>query len=333
MGDDAARSVNHGDDSPACHPGSPAHSVPIVKSTSAIVIAASIGSAVSSLAAISIQNFTPATNDRFANDPAFTAGAYDWSGVGRSADGKWVTMLTPNVFIGADHFHPGIPGSGIGTTVSFFPGNDPAASAISGTIAGAQQLGGTDLWIGYLASPLPGSIATYGFATIPLTGATFGTSTAANQFAYLSGISPTVGGYGAFPPTNQATGTNRIEGFQQALTLEGRTGDVLLLVQNLPGDAGFFHTSYETDLNDGDSGSPLMTVSGGNLVVSGIAWASGTTDIDPGPGTTIRNLAVYTYTGNYADDIQAYITAHPVPEPSALALLAGSCLFIGRRRR
>lgn len=333
MGDDAAWSVNHGDDSPACHSRALTLSVAIVKSTFAIVIAASISAAASSFAAISIQNFTPATNDRFANDPAFTAGAYDWSGVGRAADGKWVTMLTPNVFIGADHFHPGLPGSGIGTTVNFFPGNDPGASVVSGTIAGAQQLGSTDLWIGYLASPLPGSIATYGFATIPLTDATFGASSVANQFAYLSGISPTVGGYGASPLTNQATGTNRIEGFQESLSLSGRTGDVLLLAQNLPGDPGFSLTSFETDVNSGDSGSPLMTVSGGNLVVSGIAWASGTTDIDPGPGAAIRNLAVYTYTGNYADDIQAYITAHPVPEPSSLALLAGSCLFIGRRRR
>lgn len=297
------------------------------------LIAAAWAAATAANAAISIQNFTPATNDRFADDPAFTAGAYDWSGVGRAADGKWVTMLSSNVFIGALHYHPGLPGSGVGTTVSFFPGNDPGATAVSGTIAGAQQIGSTDLWIGYLASPLPGSIASYGLATIPLTDATFAASAVANQFAYLSGLSPTVGGYGASPLTNQATGTNRIEGFQEALTLSGSTGDVLLLAENLTGDPGFVMTSFETDVNGGDSGSPLMTVSGGNLVISGIAWASGTTDLDPGPGTTTRNLAVYTYTGNYATAIQSYITAHAVPEPSALALLAGSFLLIGRKRR
>ena len=290
-------------------------------------------SAANSIAAVSIQNFTPATNDRFANNPAFTAGAYDWSGVGRAADGKWVTMLSPTVFISATHFHPGLPGVGIGTTVSFLPGNNPGATVVNGTIAGGQQVGGTDLWIGYLASPLPGSIASYGLATIPLTGATYAASPVANQFAYLSGISPTVAAYGASPLTNQAIGTNRVEGFQAGLSLSGSTGDVLLFAQNLPGDPGFTLTSFETDINGGDSGSPLMTVSGGNLVVSGIAWASGTTDIDPGPATAIRNLSVYTYTGNYAATIQSYIAAHPVPEPSAAVLFAGSFLLIGRRRR
>ena len=332
MGDDAARSVNHGDDSPACHPADRPDSIGFMNLRIAL-IAAAWTAATAADAAISIQNFTPATNDRFADDPAFTAGAYDWSGVGRAADGKWVTMLSANVFIGANHYHPGLPGSGVGTTLNFFAGNDPGATPISGTIAGAQQIGSTDLWIGYLASPLPGSIASYGLATIPLTDATFAASSAANQFAYLSGLSPTVGGYGASPLTNQATGTNRIEGFQEALTLSGSTGDVLLLAENLTGDPGFVMTSFETDVNGGDSGSPLMTVSGGSLVVSGIAWASGTTDLDPGPGTTTRNLSVYTYTGNYATAIQAYITAHPVPEPSALALLAGSFLLIGRKRR
>lgn len=333
MGDDAARSVNHGDDSSACHPRNGPRSVAPVNHRIALIAAAWAAIAPTSFAAISIQNFTPATNDRFANDPAFTAAAYDWSGVGRAADGKWVTMLSSNVFIGANHYHPGLPGSGVGTTVSFFAGNDPGATPISGTIAGAQQIGSTDLWIGYLASPLPGSIASYGIATIPLTGATYGASSVANQFAYLSGLSPTVGGYGASPLTNQATGTNRIEGFQQSLTVSGSTGDVLFLAENLPGDPGFVMTSFETDVNGGDSGSPLMTISGGNLVVSGIAWASGTTDIDPGPGTSTRNLAVYTYTGNYTTAIQAYITAHAVPEPSTLALLAVAFLFIGRKRR
>lgn len=333
MGDDAARSVNHGDDSSACHPRNGPHSVASVKHRIALIAAAWAATAPASHAAISIQSFTPATNDRFANNPAFTAAAYDWSGVGRAADGKWVTMLSSTVFITATHFHPGLPGIGIGTTVSFLPGNNPGSPAISGTIAGAQQIGSTDLWIGFLSSPLPGSIASYGIATIPLTNATYGASSVANQFAYLSGLSPTVGGYGASPLTNQATGTNRIEGFQQSLSLSGSTGDVLFLAENLPGDPGFVMTSFETDVNGGDSGSPLMTISGGNLVVSGIAWASGTTDVDPGPGTSTRNLAVYTYTGNYTTAIQAYITTHPVPEPSTLALLAVAFLFTGRKRR
>ena len=284
-------------------------------------------------AAISIQSFTAATNDRFADAPGFIAGDYDWSGVGRSADGKWVTMISPNVFLSARHFHPGSPGSGIGQSVIFHPGNDPSATPVARTIAGVQQVGGTDLWLGYLSSPVPASIATYAISTSVLSSGSFGTSSLANAPAYMSGISPTTGDYGSYPPTNQAVGTNRIEGFQSGVTVSGVTGDVLLMVQNQAGDAGFTRTAYEAQLAGGDSGSPLMTVSAGNLVVSGIAWAVGTLDIDPGPGVTNRPGTIYTYTGNYAPVIQNYVAVNAVPEPSSSALAALIPLLAFHRRR
>lgn len=284
-------------------------------------------------AAISIQNFTAATNDRFADAPGFIAGEYDWSGVGRSVDGKWVTMISPNVFLSARHFHPGSPGSGIGQSVLFHAGNEPSATPVARTIAGVQQVGGTDLWLGYLSSPVPASIATYAISTTVLSSGSFGTSPLANAPAYMSGISPTTGDYGSYPATNQAVGTNRIEGFQSGVTVSGVTGDVLLLVQNQAGDAEFSHTTYEAQLAGGDSGSPLMTVSAGKLVVSGIAWAVGTLDIDPGPGVTNRTGTIYTYTGNYAPIIQNYVTANAVPEPSSFTPVAMMALFGFRRRR
>jgi hypothetical protein len=291
------------------------------------------GLSTSAPAAISIQNFSASTNDRFANDPGFVAAAYDGSGVGRSADGKWVTMISANVFLSATHFHPGSPGSGVGQSVIFHPDNDPSGTTITRTIAGVQQIGGTDLWLGYFSTPLPGTIATYAIATTPLTGGSFGSSAVANAPVFMSGISPTVGGYGAYPPTNQAVGTNRIEGFQAGVTISGSTGDVLLTVQNLPGDAGFAHTFHEADANGGDSGSPLMMISGGDLVVAGIAWASGSLDIDPGAATVARDFTVYTYTGNYAAAIQSYIALHPVPEPDTALLALAAALLIPRRRR
>lgn len=284
-------------------------------------------------AAISIQNFTAATNDRFADAPGFTAAAYDWSGVGRSADGKWVTMISANVFLSARHFHPGSPGTGIGQSVFFYPGNDPSATPVTRTIAGVQQVGGTDLWLGYLSSPVPGTIAAYAISTTVLTAGSFGTSALANAPVYLSGISPTTGSYGSYPPTNQAVGTNRVEGFQSGVTVSGLTGDVLIMVQNQPGDAGFIHTPYEANLAGGDSGGPLMTLSAGNLVVSGIAWAIGTVDIDPGPGVTNRPAAIHSYTGNYAPAIQDYISLHAVPEPAGATLVAMMALATLRRRR
>jgi len=293
-----------------------------------------IGLTVSAPAAISIQNFTSATNDRFADSPDFTAAAYDWSGVGRSEDGKWVTMISPNVFLSARHFHPGSPGTGIGQTVHFYPGNDPSAAPVTRTIAGVQPVAGSDLWLGHLSSPLPGSIATYAISTSTLTSGSFGTSALANAPVFMSGISPTTGSPGSYPPTNQAVGTNRIEGFQSGVTISGIVGDVLLTVRNQPGDTGFVHTSYEANLAGGDSGSPLMTISAANLVVSGIAWAIGTVDIDPGAGVTNRSATIYTYTGNHATAIQNYVSLNSVPEPGIWMLAAITALFLaGRGRR
>lgn len=100
--------------------------------------------------ALLVTGSSPTTNDRFANDPSFVAAAYDWSGVGRAASGAWATLLTPNVFLSATHFRPAI-----GSTVTFYPGNDPSAPALGRTVAGGQQIAGTDLWIGHFANALP----------------------------------------------------------------------------------------------------------------------------------------------------------------------------------
>ncbi len=281
-------------------------------------------------AAISIQNFSPATNDRFADDASFVAAAYDWSGVGRAANGTWATMIAPNVFLSAAHSRPSN-----GATLTFFPGNDPGATPVTGTVAGGMQVSGTDLWIGYLSSPLPGSIATYSFITTPLTESSFPSSALVNEFSYMSGISPTTAGYGSSPLTNQAVGTNQIERFQENTTITGSSsvGDTLWAIQNENGDPGYVWTNFEADLNTGDSGSPLMIVSGSQLVVAGIAWASGAIDIEPGPGETMRSLSIYTYLGSHVAEIQDFIGSHPVPEPGILTLaFAGAGVFILRRR-
>ncbi len=276
--------------------------------------------------AISIQSFSPATNDRFANDPSFIGDAYDWSGVGRSAGGQWVVMLTPTVFLTAQH----APASG---TITFFPGNDPGASAVTRTVSTGQQISGTDLRIGQLDSALPPTIATYNFATTALTSTTFSTSFLANAPVFLSGHSPTTTGYGGSALTNQAVGTNRVEGFVAGQSIAGSPTDVLVTVQNQPGDVGYTHTTYEAQLASGDSGGPLMWVSGGDLVVVGINAAVGTVDIQPGPGETLRPASVFSYTGNYAGPIQDYINAAMIPEPSVIGLLASATALLLRRRR
>ena len=83
-----------------------------------------------SRAAISIESFSPATNDRFANDSSFIANGYDLSGVGRgSFEGDtrlWATLIDRNIFVSATHFHPEND-----TEVYFYPGNDPNVTPIT----------------------------------------------------------------------------------------------------------------------------------------------------------------------------------------------------------
>ena len=77
----------------------------------------------------------------------------------------------------------------------------------------------------------------------------------------------------------------------------------------------------------------LMVVSGGALVVAGIAWAVGTVDIDNGPGVIERDATVYSYTGNHAGVIQDFIAAHPVPEPHSITLIIAAAGMLLIRRR
>lgn len=278
--------------------------------------------------AITIANFSPATNDRFANNPSFVAAAYDWSGVGRSASGAWVTMLTPNVFVSAAHYRPAI-----NSTVTFLPGNNPAATPLVGTVAGGQQIAGSDLWIGHLSSALPSSIETYARVTVSISSAGFATSGIAGALTLMSGVSGSPS-YGAPQTLAHAVGTNTVEAFIAGVSAGGSTGDTLVTVRNLSGDGtwGFATTGYESQLTVGDSGSPLMLVSGGQLVLAGIAWAIGMADIDPSAAVAARELSYFTYTGNLEGGISNYIALNSVPEPSVLALAAAG-LSLTRRRR
>jgi hypothetical protein len=298
-------------------------------------------------AAIDIDNHTPATNDRFANNSSFIANAYNLSGVGRGNDSGtqgWATLIDRNIFVSATHldFHPEV-----GEVVYFYPDNDPGTTPIARTVAGGQQIAGTDLWVGHFTYALPSSIVHYSFLTGDMTESSFGSDPLKNQLAYMSGITPTSSGYGSVQMTQQAVGTNRIELFDEDATVSGdpSTGDVVMLVQNEPNDpttpglSSLFpnYEIHETDINPGDSGSPLFTVNGGDLEVVGTAWFSGEITYTFGPNEYPRPFSGYTYIGNYDAEVQTYINNNlttVVPEPSAgLLLLMGLALPLFRRRR
>lgn len=277
-------------------------------------------------AAVLIDNFGATTNDRYADDPAFFADAYDFSGVGRNTDQHWATMIGPNVFLSATHYHPAI-----GSTVSFFPGNDPAAPSVTRTVAGGQGLAGSDLWIGHFDVAVPASIHIYSYATAPINNLSDFNSILSGTYALPVGNSPTNTGYGASYLTNMAVGENRLDDFDWNVSEGSSTGDVVAIIRNEPGDAGFTYETYETLLQRGDSGSPLLIDAGGGaLQVVGTAWAVGTIDLAEGT----RDFTVYTYTGNYTSEINSYFAIHAIPEPStALLFHAAVAVVVLRHRR
>jgi hypothetical protein len=298
----------------------------------ACILACWAGTAGFATAASTVLNFSAAANDRYANNPAFVGSGFDFSGVGRDASGKWGVMLSPTVFIGANHHAP----SG---SLVFYPGNNPSATPVTISISSGQALGGSDLYIGRLSSPIPSYITSYGYLGIPLTEAGFYSSAVADLPAFMGGISVSGNAYGG-AVTNQVIGTNRIEAFFEDVTADGASGvsDVLVTVANQPGDSmfGFSTTTFETQLNGGDSGSPLLVISGANLLVAGTALGVGTGDIDPGAGVAARGFSAYTYTGSYAPLIQNYIAISAVPEPAVSifpAILAFAMIHRERRRK
>lgn len=301
--------------------------------------------------AITVANFSSSTNDRFTNDPSFIGADYDFSGVGRSTDTsstKWATLIGDNYFISANHFHPGV-----GTNVQFFGGNSPSGTSFTYTVAGGFQVPGTDFWIGYTSTSIDASLARYNYTT-----------TAANTLAetgwsgaqLLTSGDHTSGVAGS--PTSHVVGTNAVESFintgsssfqspQHTVNLsEAVTFDQIITFNNLSGDDTLSFTQHESQLQSGDSGSPLFTVSGGELLLLGTAWAiaanvSGNfidTDGPVGSGgdpLEQREATFYAYIGSYETELNNTIALVPsaIPEPSALMLAVGSCGLLLRRKR
>src|SRR5690606_38299482 len=59
--------------------------------------------------------------DRFANDDAFIGNAFDWSGVGRTASGRWGVLISPSFVLSSRHHAPAE-----GEKIRFYLSNDPA---------------------------------------------------------------------------------------------------------------------------------------------------------------------------------------------------------------
>lgn len=282
-------------------------------------------------AAIVIQGYSDATNDRFSNDAAFIGASLDWSGVGQAANGRWATAISRNVVISAFHLAP----SG---QVRFYEGNNPAATAVSRTIASTTRITGTDLSVHVLSSPLPSSIRHYNFVTEFLAGPppSGGNSTIVdagslqNLNAYLVGRSPFNENSSAtddrFAWNDQAIGRNRITGYSENVPFFSNVdNDSLFFFRDAPGSADA--VAFEAYFQTGDSGGPAFIDVGGELVLLG-------TNAFINDASSSTQFSGINYIGNQASAINSFIAVNAIPEPtSGIALLTFLALASRRRRR
>lgn len=270
-----------------------------------------------------IDDFSAANNDRFANDSSFVAGSYDLSGVAISQSKHWATLVSGNVILSANHYDP------YGDTVAFYPDNDPNSTPITRNVTGQDRVGSTDLWMGVLNEPVPGSINYYSYATENVT-ESHGQSRYQNsdyyeQNAYLFRRSDTADDtYGSDKTTDMVVGRNKLDVFVEDSNLESSSGDVIATsdiwgaIDNDSGDSNY--VTYETYLQPGDSGGPMFVDVNGTFTLVGLNAGIG------------ENLSTMTYVGNYSDSIASYIAANPVPEPGMVTLLIGAAACVMRRR-
>lgn len=268
--------------------------------------------------AITISGFASATNDRFANSPKFVAYNYDLSGIARDEDGRWLAMISPNVFLTAYHYAPVS-----GTAVKFYATNDPLGPSVTRTVgATGQRFLNSDIWIGVLDQPLTADYTYYPFATERLDEKSFPKSPYYGAEAFLVGRSPTY----SFPESqSMAVGRNVLDTWVKSVKPIGGTAQdaAMAALRHWPGEAGF--VKYEAYLNHGDSGAGMFVGNAlGGLTLVGINWFHGYIDN--------KAMNGFAYVGNYARQIESFLTLHSldfqaIPEPAAFALASGLLLL------
>ena len=252
-----------------------------------------------SAAGITIDDSTSALNDRFANDPSFIMANYDLSGVGRSSDGRWATLVSRNVFVSANHFRPGSNSS-----ITFFATNDPTGASVTRSVATAQRIDNSDIWIGKLDNPVPLGYASYDFATENIgSSRQFNRSVYQGENAFVFGQSPNFSGL-----QDVAVGRNVLDRWFSSVDAAGTIDSAIAAdVESESQDV-----TYEAFLQGGDSGGPLFVDfnegdSNYDLRLVGTNWFVAQVG---NPAVDVNGFA---YLGNYDQQIQAFIDGSPIP--------------------
>jgi hypothetical protein len=267
-----------------------------------------------------VQNFDAAKHHRFANDSSFIGAAYDWSGVARASNGRWLTMISPTYFVTANHVYPADENS-----VIFYENNDSSGNTITRTVISTTRIGDTDIRIGHLDSAPGPTVAIYGIASNTTSASGFSTSTYNNREVFNVGLNNTGSG-----TTQFRVGRNLLDGFVD-LYDDSALGDAITFgYDTAPSPQGL--GDDETYLQGGDSAAPMFTTVNGELVLLGTNWA-----IESGS----PNYSLTTFLPNYLPEIQSIvesgnesITLISVPEPSSALLLGlGGGVLLFRKKR
>ncbi len=257
-----------------------------------------------------VAQYAPQINDRFYSpasdsDPAkaFIGDAVspplNFSGVGFTADGHWVTMISPSYFLSAAHFPPGA-----GTSVTFYPGNSTAQSysfTVSNWnyVTSIPGLGTTsDLYLGQLTTPIPAS-DNITYYPVPVLGSN---SAYSGQQIYVYGLPNRVG-------------TNTIaDVYTQNYGGHDTQAIDYLYNANVPNNAF---------LEPGCSGGPSFLDVNGQLALVGIHYLNATSGSTP-------VYSVDSFVPYYVNELDANMTGEQltlVPEPAALVLLLSGAVI------
>lgn len=292
-----------------------------------------LGAAVNPLpAALFVNSYNAIYNDwdRTQNEAStFIGKNFDFSGVGRSDDGWWATMIHPSVFLSANHAHPGI-----GSTITFFvhDASGNFVSTVTRTVASGQRVLSTDLWAGELSSPVPSTVKQYSI----FTGASAidwkdkgGISTNQPDLRTTSDVSDILFMVGRSAVTDETS-------FRVGLgvTLNSAANNTVF-TGNQGVALAYFQLQDFSYVKTGDSGGPTFFAPGTNtlpspqLLLFGIHAGNATSGGPAGEPAAGSNSfdSIPGWSPNLAE-INDILAGAPIPEPAVFALLGGSLALL-----
>lgn len=256
-----------------------------------------------------IRNYQTLRHERFyaGIDKAFAGDPYDFSGVGQGTSGQWATLVSDSFFISATHYHPAV-----GSSVSFWETNSLTDPSHTYVVAGGQQIGGTDLWVGWFGAAVAVNLNRYPVLDL------------ATASDYLGLVQYNYG-------VSHRLGLNVTEGIGVE-TVGASTGTVWYA--DYDNDDTPTVGGDETFLQGGDSGGPTFNLASGQLALIGIHWAIS----DDFPGTNEGEVFVDSAVPAYIDAINGVLDDQGqsltlIPEPAPALLLCGGFVLLAATAR